>query len=83
MGCKNNKQCHVTYFVLIWNVELDSIIILTFATTMRPISAAKHSSVLSLFLSATHIVISLQFTLEGSCNLENPQNHKHVFIAVT
>ena len=48
MGCKNNKQCHVTLFVLIWHVELDSIIILIFATTMRLISAAKHSSVLSL-----------------------------------
>ena len=48
MGCVNDKQCYVTLFVLIWNVELDSIIILTFTTTMRPISAAKHSSVLSL-----------------------------------
>ena len=48
MGCENNKQCHVTLFVLIWNVELDFIIILTFTTTMRPISAAKHLSVLSL-----------------------------------
>ena len=38
----------MTLFVLIWNVELDSIIILTFTTTMRPIFAAKHSSVLSL-----------------------------------
>ena len=48
MGCENNKHCHVTFFVLIWNVELDSIIILTFITTMRPISAAKHFSVLFL-----------------------------------
>ena len=50
MGCEDNKHCHVTFFVIIWNVELDSIIILTFATTMRPISAAKHSSVLSLLV---------------------------------
>ena len=48
MGCGNNKQCHVTLFVSIWHAELDSIIILTFATTMRPISAAKCSSMLSL-----------------------------------
>ena len=48
MGCGNNKQCYVTLFVLIWHAELDSIIILTFATTMKPISAAKCSSVLSL-----------------------------------
>ena len=44
----NIKQCHVTYFVSIWNVELDFTIFSTFATTMRPTSAAKHSSVLSL-----------------------------------
>ena len=44
----NIKQCHVTLFVSIWNVEFDSTIFLTFATTMRPISAAKRSSVLSL-----------------------------------
>ena len=47
MVCGNIKQCHVTFFVSIWNVEFDSTI-LTFATTMRPTSAAKHSSVLSL-----------------------------------
>ena len=48
MVCGNIKQCYVTLFVLIWNVEFDSTIFLTFATTMRPTSAAKHSSVLSL-----------------------------------
>ena len=48
MVCENIKQCHVTFFVLIWNVEFDSTIFLTFATTMRPTSAAKCSSVLSL-----------------------------------
>ena len=44
----NIEQCHVTFFVLIWNVEFDSTISLTFATTMRPTFAAKPSSVLSL-----------------------------------
>ena len=48
MVCGNIKQCHVTLFVSIWNVEFDSTIFLTFATTMRPTSAAKHSSVHSL-----------------------------------
>ena len=48
MVCENIEQCHVTLFVSIWNVEFDSTIFLTFATTMRPTSAAKHFSVLSL-----------------------------------
>ena len=48
MVCENIKQCHVTFFVSIWNVKFDSTIFLTFATTMRPTSAAKRSSVLSL-----------------------------------
>ena len=48
MVCGNIKQCHVTFFVSIWNVKFDSTIFLTFATTMKPISAAKCSSVLSL-----------------------------------
>ena len=48
MVCGNLKKCHVTLFVSIWNVEFDSTISLTFATTMRPTSAAKCSSVLSL-----------------------------------
>ena len=38
----------MTLSVSIWNVEFDSTIFLTFATTMRPTSAAKCSSVLSL-----------------------------------
>ena len=48
MVCGNIEQSHVTLFVSIWNFEFDSTIFLTFATTMRPTSAAKHSSVLSL-----------------------------------
>ena len=48
MVCGNIKKFHVTLFVSIWNVEFDSTILLTFATTMRPTSAAKRSSVLSL-----------------------------------
>ena len=48
MVCGNIKKCHVTLFVSIQNVEFDSTIFLTFATTMRPTSAAKCSSVLSL-----------------------------------
>ena len=48
MVCGNIKQFYVTLFVSIWNVEFDSTIFLTFATTMRPTSAAKCSSVLSL-----------------------------------
>ena len=36
------------FFVSIWNVEFDSTIFLTFATTMRPTSVAKCSSVLYL-----------------------------------
>ena len=43
-----NKQCHVTLFALILDVELVSITFWTFTITMRPISAAKCSSVLSL-----------------------------------
>ena len=38
----------MTLFLSIWNVEFDSTIFLTFATTLRPTSAAKRSSVLSL-----------------------------------
>ena len=38
----------MTLFTSIWNVGLDYTIFLTFSTTMRTISAAKHSSVLSL-----------------------------------
>ena len=48
MVCGNIKQCYVTSFVSLWNVEFDSTIFLTFAITMRPTSAAKHFSVLSL-----------------------------------
>ena len=48
MVCENIKQCNVTFFVLIWDVEFDSTLFLTFATIMRPTSAAKRSSVLSL-----------------------------------
>ena len=48
MICGNIKQCHGTLFVSIWDVGFDSTIFLTFATTMRPTSAANHSSVLSL-----------------------------------
>ena len=48
MVCGNIGKCHVTLFASIWNVKFDSTIFLTFATTMRPTSAAKHFSVLSL-----------------------------------
>ena len=48
MVCGNIKQFHVTLSVSIRNVEFDSTIFLTFATTMRPTSAAKSFSVLSL-----------------------------------
>ena len=44
----SNKQGHVIVFVLVWHVELGYSTFLPLTTTMKAISAAQHSSVISL-----------------------------------
>ena len=44
----SNKQGHVIIFVLVWHVELGYSTFLPLTTTMKAISAAQHSSVISL-----------------------------------